>query len=559
MNTKAKNKLIHFQKDLYERAYKDALSLASGTSKRLLAYAHQFEKELPSKYTHTDLEKIIQHLKKTDFLLYGDFHTLKQSQRGLLRILRALVKNSQQRRNITLALEAFKGEDQQHLDDFLNGTIKEGTFLKRTHYFENWGFPWPNYKMLLDYARDYNIRVIGINSQNAGQDRIDSRDSYAAKILVKEHQKNPDHLIICMIGEHHLAATHLPQQIQNSAQQYELRPQITKILTNIDQYFFKLFHDKPSMSTEYLELKKGVYCIMNSPPWVKWQSYTTWEELRGIDSDINFQDDMGIEEEFELYTEQTYDLDYHFLSIVKSLAKFIGAQVNENDLSSFSIYTTMYSNELDLIDFPKDNRTSDIKTILERVNEDGVYFLSDPNTILITQPSINNLSEAAGQFLHKTLVNFTDRKGDEVEQFYRRIIKITIAMVSSKILNPRRKCMTLEHHKKLVKKTHRKRLIGHSRLKREASKHVIKHFEWMEGRIKNHNSSFGHPIKSISLRDTKLNFEVSRSIGLILGYKLYRQVMSNQIPSSKIKSLFTTKINSYEDLWKLIVSLHKEP
>ncbi|MEZ4741516.1 MAG: ChaN family lipoprotein [Bdellovibrionota bacterium] len=552
MVLQARKQLITLQETLYKRAYKDAHALAVGTSRSLAAYSSRFEQSLPENFSHTTIAKLCQKIEKSSIVLYGDFHTLRQSQRGLVRIIREMLQ-TEPRKKISLALEAFRAADQIFLDGFQRGTLSEEKFLRKTDYHVRWGFPWNNFKMLLDFARDHGIYVFGINSENSGKDSLNKRDNFAAEVLSRRSSSHPGEIIFCLIGEHHLADNHLPKSILNDV--VGRKAKVLRIVSNVDKYFFQISREKPTLSTEYLKLKDNLYCVMNSPPWLKWHSFTIWEELRSIDEYQDFDDELENEEEFEQYTEQTYDVDYHFLSIVKELAKFIGAKIPENSLSKFTIYSNLFSDQVGQVNFGDAELDSEIEIMLRRSNLDGIYFVSDSNVILLNDLSINNLSEVASQFIHKLLTGFSDTNGDESERFQRRIIKSMIGMLGSKMLNPKRKCLTLNEFRKYIKNNHRKRLSGHLKMIRCAYREIIRYHDWMAAKTFDYDGSECFVPRKICESDIECNFEISRAIGLDLGYQLYALVMSNKTSDTWIRKVFQNEISNHTDVWEILKNI----
>ncbi len=558
MGTPALEQLRHLQRMLYERAYKEAHSLVAGSSRSILNYSDKFEASLPEDFEKTTLAEILDQARRKDFLIWGDFHTLKQSQRGLLRLLRSLVERSRPT-PIVLAVEMFKAKDQKVLDAFIRGEIDDETFLERTNYAKDWGFPWPNFKMILDYSIQNSIPVIAINSDGAGRDSLTARDSFAANLLLDAKNKYPSHLVVCLIGEYHLADQHLPRAIQREqARRGSFQHgNILRIVANVDRYYFKLQLDTSLKSTEYLRLKKDFYCIINSPPWMKWQSYAIWEEMRtagetgalGVAS--IFDDDA-----FDTYTEDSFDIDYQFLGLTKHLATFLGLREKRVDLNEFNIRYSIDG------DFGKDaikirRSEHDIDGMLERAALDGVYFATQNRTVLLTSLSINNLAEAAGQFLHSALTGFVDFGDSDAETFYRKVLKSAVGMIASKILNPRRKSPTLRDHEKFVNKLRRRRLLGHAATRRDIGKAILKHHQWMRDALHSQNARFIYPPRSIFTLDRQTHWEVSQAIGYLMGQSLYTKVMSNKVSTDRIRRLFSAKIDDFPSLWKVVTEIYE--
>ena len=89
MRTIAADRLRRLQLKLYERAFIEAHAIVGSQSKIIIDYSTEFEKSVPKKFTHCGLSDLLVAFKEHRFILYGDFHTLRQSQRGLLRIIRS--------------------------------------------------------------------------------------------------------------------------------------------------------------------------------------------------------------------------------------------------------------------------------------------------------------------------------------------------------------------------------------------------------------------------------------------------------------------------------------
>jgi uncharacterized iron-regulated protein len=66
-------------------------------------------------------------------------------------------------RELAIGMEMFQGRYQKALDAYIAGTVDEETFLRKAHYFTNWGFNYFLYRDILLYARNEKVPVIGLN------------------------------------------------------------------------------------------------------------------------------------------------------------------------------------------------------------------------------------------------------------------------------------------------------------------------------------------------------------------------------------------------------------
>jgi uncharacterized iron-regulated protein len=549
-------KLRQLQHALYEKAYKEAHSIGTGASRDILAYSEMFERSLPQRFKRSTLAEMHRALRANRFVLYGDFHTLRQSQRGLLRLLRSYIERHRSNRFV-IACEMFRAVDQPAIDAYVAGAITEAELLRRTNYEEDWGFPWPNFKMIVDYAKANGLPVIGVNSENAGRDPLAQRDKFAADRLAEAARRWPDHKIVCLIGEYHLADSHLPRALRTSLKRLDLRGGILRILNNVDDYFFELQKAPSHNSTEYLRLRRGFFCIMNTPPWMKWHSFSMWEEMRHIATPAFEGDHDGdIDAELDLLPEDAFDIDYQFLSFARNLATFLALRVDESDLESFHVHyepNGRFYEDLvqDVLVEP-----SDAERMIERVSLDGVYFLPKTKTVLLTAVSINNLAEAAGQFLHTLMAGFDDSMGDPFGDFYRRVVKSAVGMIASKILNPRRKCMELHDFRRFVRRNKGHRLTGQASERRETAHGVLEFDRWITARLEDTYPLYAPPPKAVVLRDRGSNYGISRAIGQMLGYAIYKKVMANKQPTARLRRLFRKKSQAPEAVWREVGDLY---
>ena len=557
MTSTAVAQLRLLQKSLYEKAYKEAHSLVAGSSRTILSYSAKFEKSLPRRFSRSTLAELHEALRRHRFVLYGDFHTLRQSQRGLIRLLRSFTER-QRSSKVVIALEMFKAIDQDFIDGYLAGRLKDERLLDSVNYQTEWGFPWPNFRMILDFARARHMPVVGVNTENAGRDALAARDRYAAKRLADAAERYPDHRIVCLIGEYHLADGHLPKALSAELKRRHMKTGVLRILNNVDQYFFSLQQEAAYGSTEYLKLKRDFYCIMNSPPWMKWQSFSLWEETRHAGLLQLADADTELGGDFDGQSEDGFDVDFQFLHFVRNLANFMALKIDPSDMESFHIHYSPEGNFYKNLTQDDQITPTDAEHMIGRALTDGVYFLTRSNTVLLTYISINNLAEAAGQYLHHLLSGFDDTAGTTAEAFYRRILKAAAGMLASKILNPRRKCQELHHFRQFVRRKGRATADEAPDPRLEAAHAVLRFDKWLVGRIDQGKAAdFAAPPRTLVLLDEALNYEVSRLIGQMLGFNLYKKIIANKEPSSRIRRLFRRGMPTPDAVWSEVTALYR--
>lgn len=425
MPSSALHKLQSFHQELYQHAIQATQHITSMNTEEISAYSRNFQACLPVNYLSSSLDQLAMRMMSAQLMLFGDFHTLRQSQRGFLRILRH-IRYQTPARPLMVALEIFNAEDQSSIDEFLAGRLPEDKFLKRIDYHNKWGFPWENYQPIVAFCAQQGIQVCGINSQFDTPNRLTRRDAFAANILNEWAARHPQQLCLCLIGEYHLADQHLLAHLSHDIKS-------VRVVNNIDDY---LFSSKalPAESTDYLQLAQDFFCVLNTAPWIKWQSLAMWEEFHA-----SWDGTPG--DEFDLYTEHHYDFDYQLLHILKALNQFISLKLNTTDLSHFDIYIKPDRATRSYIKAKLKLTRAELLAAERRCEMDGFAYFSPSRTVLLREPSINRFAEIAGFYLYDTL----KAKGREGPlNFMERIARQVCGTLAASIMNPRRPRVSTE-------------------------------------------------------------------------------------------------------------------
>ena len=530
------NTIKKLQQRLYQQAKSSAKELGVADGDTIIAYSKKFEQSLPSKFRKIERSDFFSYLSDAKMILYGDFHTLRQSQKGFVRLMQELAKFHPQQKCL-IAMEMFKVKDQVLLESFLAQQLSEQEFLQRIDYENSWGFPWPNYRMIIDYARRAQIPVFAINSDAGGRDKLPTRDELCATMLKRLALQYRGYQIFCIVGEYHLADQQLPALLINR----RTNRKIVRVVSNIDQYYFSLNFPPEFTISHYLYLKKDLFCIMDTPPWVKWQSYNFWEEQR--DNSKQFEAREGF------YNELQLDLDYHFLSLVSDLVRFFAFTDNSTALSRFHLIS---GTPQKIITEVQRRRYADNKTILKhavvRLAVDGFYFLENSKTILLAKVSLNNLAEMAGQFLYEIIAP-SPTTASPTDRFYRRVIRFTIGVLCSKIINPKRKLTNYYRYVDIAQGQ-----VLAEQEQREIARQVIRFHEWLSHRVTHCQGRIVRHLSRAIVLDEQVNFEISKSLSKVIGVRIYRQTLyEKKIPTTELRDFFTKGQQS----WQTLVEMYR--
>jgi uncharacterized iron-regulated protein len=95
----------------------------------------------------------------------GELHDNPASHRLQVEILKAMQASHPGK--VALGMEMFNNEQQVALDRWVAGELSEKEFLRESRWFENWKTDFELYRELLEFARDQQIPVIGLNVPKA--------------------------------------------------------------------------------------------------------------------------------------------------------------------------------------------------------------------------------------------------------------------------------------------------------------------------------------------------------------------------------------------------------
>jgi hypothetical protein len=424
------------------------------------------------------------------------------------------LRHIEEPQSVVLAMEMFMKDDQDLIDAFMSDSISEETFTKKIDYHRSWGFPWAHYLPILQWAKEHAVTVLGINFKGT----IAQRDMKIAAHLQEIGNRLKNRKLVVMIGEHHLADQHLPMRMAEKGIDAN---SVLRLFTNAEKYYFSDEREQVN-NTDYLDLGRNRYCILNCPPWIKWQSVTVFA---GMDeSDV---DDGWFESEFE-----EDNPDDRFYAILHNLTAFLQIS-NIPNIDDFYIYRSnsadffLHLNEL------YDRQAAGI--FMSIAESEGVLFPLQGRGLYLGENTQNNMVQMAGEYLRGVYCGDEINAEDERELFLAMMLNACAGRVASKIFNPRRKGLTLDDARAAVAASGRKRLLGAAKQQRQVFKSVLSLYELLvQGKVPSQRSRVWRD-------DALSNFAVARSLGNILGLDIYQAVIRGQAPKELLIDLFTAK------------------
>lgn len=467
----------------------------------LRRYAKNLDREFSGRWLRCPMKALEKSIHSAQVVLGSDFHAYAQSQRAHIRLLRSLPS----RRPVVLALECLSFAHNRAIQAFLRGQLSEIEFLNRVEWEEHWGFPWAHYRPLLELAKVKGFSVEGLNPPQL--DDLKARDQWTARRLREIHEAQPEALIYVVMGEWHLAQKHLPQLVRR---QLGRKARVVTILQDSEDLYFRLAKERREETTDCLRRPGDRFCVMVSPPWMKWQSYL-------------------------MFLEQTYDrdlrddLDYsdHVSQFVRILQRDLKVSVDHTRLH---VYTA--SSKATLRRLNRGGESQMMRYLLEHDRS----FMLPSGLLYLSRPTINHAAALSGQYVHAQMCERTRPLWNLPSDFYGLIWTEGVGFFFSKWINPKRKSENLDSLRLQLQ------AAAPSDQGREALllalEQQIALVLWLKSK-RLRTPSF-KPKQKFSY------VEAARILGSVLGEKLYQKVRGGAISLHDLKALLRLNVESAE-------------
>ncbi len=481
----------------------------------LQSYGKGYHDEFQKSWVPCKTQDLITSMIQTQLVLGGDFHAYSQSQRSHLRLLRSLPPGLK----VTVALECFSSSDQVHLNSFMKGEVSEKGLLEKTGWSERWGFPWEHYRPLVQLALSKGFKVRGLNRfyEERTVGTLKLRDTHSAEVILKIRESFPEDIIYCIYGDLHIADQHLPAALRKTFGQSDLP--MTVIFQDSETLYFDLANKGLEGKVEAMRGGEDKFCIIGSPPWVKWQSYLIYLE-HTFDQDLEEDDDEG-----------NFDFTDHLHALVQILLTDLKLDV---DVSELAVYTA--SDDVPITQ--EDLEEEKILLLEEMIARERSFYLVERSILYLSRFSTNHAASLAGMFVHFQLMNLKQLPMSFPGDFTRFIWIEAVSFFFSKWVNHKRKPESLRELKA-----------------RFASSEETSLREDQEPLLLALDQRMVDMLKVISKAERSLKVipqnpgsyvEASRILGSILGEKIYRAYKGSQLTLLELQELLVYDISQKE-------------
>ena len=539
-----REELIEIHKRLVKRLKTDLYQEYCRRNPQIDQYYDDY-KHLTSRYERiATKQEIVEQVLASDIVYLGDYHTLRQSQKTLIRLLEAclITPKTDTQRPIILGLEMIQSKHQDILDQYLDNKIDETAFLKAIDYDKTWGFDWKHYKIILNYAQEHHLKVLALNSEpslSAKGEKASSlnrRDSLAAKIIAQTHRKNPDATIIILFGDLHISENHLPLQVDKIT-----IPPLKKLIIcqNSERIYWQLAQSGEEQKIDVVKIKDGVYCVMNSTPLTVFQSCIHW---------YNQERQIQTPQDWSEQDTSTSFID-EVAQLIKTICEFLEMEMPKTD--SLTVCTAQ---DMELLKHIKKETLSpeEAKHLETDLLKTESYFIENTDTICLANLSLNHAAEQASHFIHHkyTEAKTLHAKRSTQNAFYYAVLREALGFLGSKVINHKRLCYKELDFEDFINQYRGKRLTT-PRLKEvfRISQFVVKHKKREKEFIETNKWATYKKVSYLSVEDF---IGISHALGYMLGDRLYEGVLQGIIKRTEINTLFSNPLKGKEALNKYL-------
>lgn len=453
-----RTRLLQVQRGFYDRLRTQLKKQRGPMPRSQRDYAERYRREFRSSRGVVSTQELIDEVRLADVVMCGDYHTLGQAQKTVLRILRRVLPDLRSKgKRVILALEMLRPSDSDFVSAYLFDELPESDLLRKIDFKHRWGVGWSAYRRLMRAAHRMGVEIQGLSTPSP--QTLAARDRYAADRL-SEMCERPDTVVFVLFGDLHLAAGHLPKSLKRSLAKRGLKRRAVVIHQNAEGLYWK-FAKEARWQERALVTRLGVgrFCIVNTPPWIKLHSYSQWLEKNKLSSSARFSelheapirswltekqiDRESVRRRLEAHatddgTQDEIDYTGELRDILCEIGKVFALPAEGSD--RFSLAWPSDPSFLDRIDAAHGFGAPEIETLLHRIGAFDTLFIPRENLLFMGSLNFNRAVHEASVALFATSTGVAMPLGASDERFYVTVWLQALGFLGSKVYNPNRKC-----------------------------------------------------------------------------------------------------------------------
>lgn len=415
---------IEAQKEVVSRLKKEVFGADKTNSSK---YIRQFHSEFERYREICPVSRLIETALESDIVFFGDYHPLRASQDWALLLMRELTARGAK---LVLALEMLYEFQQESLDRWMKGRYSEEEFLKVIDYESEWGFEWASYRRFFESARDPFVPIFGIDYEPRDQLKyIRRRDEMMARKIASIRNFFPDHIILVIVGESHLASNHLPSRVRKTCGE---TVRGTTIVQNIDQLYWKLLLSGREEAGSVI-IDRDRFCIFTASPMIKYQAYRDMIELwsqHSISESVLSSMEEIVDNIFMILMGGEKPLDVTVNGDWKEPLESVFPEVQRR--RTYKSFFTML----------RAQKVSDegLLVLKENLRRSGIYYMPAINGFLLLRFDQALAAREAARFIVYAMRDEVGQansiRRSEEDRFYAFIFEEALTWVGAKLVNP---------------------------------------------------------------------------------------------------------------------------
>ena len=526
---KLREELIRIHKKNY-RQNRKRVRENLGYNPGLEKYEKEYLRYLRTYAEISNKAELIKKVLSADVVFHGDYHSLKQSQHSVIRVLRAI----KGKRDVIMCLEMFHAVDQKAVERFMSGDLPEKAFLEKIEYAKKWPFRWENWRPIIEFCRQNAIPVVGINTESSelgGIKKLRERDRFSARIIARKIIRNPGKLVYVVDGDYHIAPNHLPAKVQDLLESLDVTAKALIIFQNAENLYWKLC-SQGLEEADVLKISENIFCVMNTMPANKIQSYLNW---------LDYSQDAYFPVHAEWEGTYAEDRGVMVHEMVYTLADILDLQLPGDALERLDIY---YPGDLGFMELV--HSTSEfqgqLRLIRSKIKREEGFLLEYEQSgksaylIYLANSNINMAAEEACHFLNAVLRGATPNTISPFDRFYRSVITECLGFFGSKFINEKRKSQTENSLRKFVGQAKRGELKDIDPDTVQVARLILQHF-YLQRRRAAEEEFILKFFEQYNSRSA-VSRMFSTQLGYMLGNKLYYAVKRGKFSVKRIQGLF---------------------
>ena len=168
------------------------------------------------------------------------------------------------------------------------------------------------------------------------------------------------------------------------------------VFQNSEILYWKLAERGKEQTADVVRISPRKYCILNTPPWIKLQTFLNWLE-KGGDLLLTPKGTWTDEEEVVEYVDFFHQIHH----LIYAISEFFN--LKKKGLDQFQLFT---AEEVEFIDFMKeymkdcvDISLKELELIRGSIIYDGICLCPEKNVMYVSNITINKVSEKTAQMM----------------------------------------------------------------------------------------------------------------------------------------------------------------